>query len=144
MRFRKLRIAWSIAWGIACLLLIALWVRSYWHWDEVGGPFPVVKGLMLNSRRGQLHTYLYYPSPISPIPHWYHKDRDPNEDWNTAEWMRITAGSKTGFSYQRFQESRSLSTPDWLPVLLTATLAVLPWLVSRFRARAIRVVSSPK
>jgi hypothetical protein len=29
MRFRKLRIAWSVACGIICLLLIVLWVRSY-------------------------------------------------------------------------------------------------------------------
>ena len=30
MRFRKLRIAWSVVCGIACVLLIVLWVRSYW------------------------------------------------------------------------------------------------------------------
>src|SRR4051794_36442298 len=30
MKFRKLRIAWSVAWGVACVLLILLWVRSYW------------------------------------------------------------------------------------------------------------------
>src|SRR5438105_1666000 len=30
MRFRKLRIAWSVFWGLAAVLLIALWVRSYW------------------------------------------------------------------------------------------------------------------
>jgi hypothetical protein len=29
MRFRKLRIALSVACGIACVLLIVLWVRSY-------------------------------------------------------------------------------------------------------------------
>jgi hypothetical protein len=29
MTFRKLRIAWSVGCGIACVLLIALWVRSY-------------------------------------------------------------------------------------------------------------------
>jgi hypothetical protein len=33
MRFRKLRIAWSVAWGIACVLLIVFWVRSYWYLD---------------------------------------------------------------------------------------------------------------
>jgi hypothetical protein len=33
MRFRKLRIAWSVGWGIACVLLIVLWVRSY-SWSE--------------------------------------------------------------------------------------------------------------
>ena len=30
MRFRKLRIAFSATCLIACVLLIVLWVRSYW------------------------------------------------------------------------------------------------------------------
>ena len=34
MRFRKLRIAWSVAWGVLALLLIVLWVRSYWFFDQ--------------------------------------------------------------------------------------------------------------
>jgi hypothetical protein len=29
LKFRKLRIAWSLFWVIACVLLIMLWVRSY-------------------------------------------------------------------------------------------------------------------
>jgi hypothetical protein len=29
MRFRKLRIAWSVVWGVVCLVLIVLWARSY-------------------------------------------------------------------------------------------------------------------
>jgi hypothetical protein len=39
MRFRKLRIAWSVFCGIACVLLIVLWVRSYSRFDivELGG-----------------------------------------------------------------------------------------------------------
>jgi hypothetical protein len=38
MRFRKLRIVWSAFWGLACVLLIVLWVRSYWWADEVYVP----------------------------------------------------------------------------------------------------------
>ena len=33
---RYLRIAFSVMCGIACVLLIALWVRSYWWADTVG------------------------------------------------------------------------------------------------------------
>ena len=36
MKHRKLRIAWSAAWGVAAVLLIALWIRSYWRSDLVG------------------------------------------------------------------------------------------------------------
>jgi hypothetical protein len=35
MRYRKLRIVWSIFWGLACVLLIVLCVWSYWHADDV-------------------------------------------------------------------------------------------------------------
>src|SRR5690349_13539570 len=35
MKFRKLRIAWSVFWGLACVLLVVLWVRSYWCADTV-------------------------------------------------------------------------------------------------------------
>jgi hypothetical protein len=30
MKHRKLRIAWSLGWGVVCLALIAMWVRSYY------------------------------------------------------------------------------------------------------------------
>jgi hypothetical protein len=33
MRFRKLRLAWSVGWGLACVLLIVLWVRTYYRMD---------------------------------------------------------------------------------------------------------------
>ena len=35
MKYRKLRIAWSVVWGIAAVLLIVLWVRSYWLADSI-------------------------------------------------------------------------------------------------------------
>src|ERR1700754_4951271 len=37
--FRKVRIAWSVLWGVAAVLLVALWVRSYWVQDRVFVPF---------------------------------------------------------------------------------------------------------
>src|SRR5258705_12294632 len=35
MRFRYLRILWTVFCGIACVLLLALWVRSYWAVQSV-------------------------------------------------------------------------------------------------------------
>src|SRR6185369_6057413 len=34
MRFRKLRIAWSVFWGVVAVLLVVLWLRSYWCNDS--------------------------------------------------------------------------------------------------------------
>ena len=39
-RFRKLRIAWSVAWAIVALLILALWVRSYVVYDHVVVHYP--------------------------------------------------------------------------------------------------------
>src|SRR5437763_4883145 len=35
MKFRKLKIAWSVFWGLGCVLLVVVWVRSYTWIDEV-------------------------------------------------------------------------------------------------------------
>ena len=44
MRFRKLRIAWSVFWGVAAVLLIALWGKSLpidGHIVTFGDPVPI-------------------------------------------------------------------------------------------------------
>jgi hypothetical protein len=35
LSLHNLRIAWSVFFGIACVLLIAVWVRSYWKCDYI-------------------------------------------------------------------------------------------------------------
>ena len=52
MRFRKLRIAWSVVCAIACVLLIALWVRSYWWMDDVQTGSTVTPPTQLVSQEG--------------------------------------------------------------------------------------------
>src|SRR5690349_1139434 len=57
MRFRKLRFAWSVMWGLACVLLIVLWVRSYYHNDVV---YNVDKNLVetcLGSNAGTVYLF---------------------------------------------------------------------------------------
>ncbi len=34
MKHRKLRITWSVAWGIVAVLLLAMWLRSHWKSDN--------------------------------------------------------------------------------------------------------------
>src|SRR5262245_28922021 len=46
---RGLRIAWSVWWGILCVLLVAMWVRSYQRIDDVATG--VIK---LTSLRGRI------------------------------------------------------------------------------------------
>ena len=55
MRFRKLRIAWSVVWGLATVLLIVLWVRSLWEIDIYGNQLSDVNGFTLLSRNGAVY-----------------------------------------------------------------------------------------
>jgi hypothetical protein len=39
MKYRKLRIVWSVAWGIVAVVFVVLWVRSHWWEDVIGFPY---------------------------------------------------------------------------------------------------------
>jgi|SRR4051812_22195887 hypothetical protein len=52
MKDRKLRIVWSVAWAVAAVLLIVLWVRSYWREYVVYGPITSSSAYSVNSLRG--------------------------------------------------------------------------------------------
>jgi hypothetical protein len=54
MKFRTLRIACSVVCSIACVLLIALWLRSYWRTDDLQGPILWPSGFSLTSETGCL------------------------------------------------------------------------------------------
>ena len=52
IRFRSLQIAFSAFCGLMCILLIVLWVRSYWSADQVYGHVSAKKLLHFGSMCG--------------------------------------------------------------------------------------------
>src|SRR4029079_14162774 len=68
MKYRKLRIAWSVAWGVICLLLIAMWARSYTRWDHPFGSLGPWHYFDANSIRGLLFVAIVKHSPGATIP----------------------------------------------------------------------------
>ena len=124
MRFRKLRIA-SICWGLACLLLIVLWVRSYlWdeslYWNIVGD-----RSVIFASARGRLAAFVGL-FELSPGPRlrlvegdvsFVHTDVYPLV--NTYRAFDILGPDALGCI------GRALVVPHWITVLITAGLAIL-------------------
>src|SRR3954447_14798313 len=55
MKFRKLRIAWSVFWGLACVLLVLLWVRGVWFHDFIRGPFGSERTFAVDSYGGKFY-----------------------------------------------------------------------------------------
>src|SRR5262245_11014795 len=68
---RSLRIAWSAWWGIVCVLLAVLWVRSYWRYNSLFVPRP---HLEIQSIYGVV--WAYDPGPNFKISNWSLSDYD--------------------------------------------------------------------
>jgi hypothetical protein len=116
---RLLRIAFSAACGIVCLLLIALWVRSYWHEDTINGSFSNNAGFSCVAMGGRiiLAFFLSIPGNVS----W---------DWYVYNYPAGTTvapyGRWFGFDFvsQRGISALHVITPYWFPTLLCGLLIV--------------------
>ena len=144
MKFRKLRIAFSATCSIACVLLIALWVRSYRRIDNcsghIGEPF-----LVIRASRGELGIGSL-TSPSKTYPLWSITSDKPDgkrlwspvlEDRPPLSWV--------GIRYQQLSPVIALFTVRyWLPVLITAIFAYAPWIgrATRFSLRALLIATT--
>lgn len=62
-RYRRLRIAWSVMWGVVAVLLCVLWVRSYYRADIVRSKALLAEAI---SVRGKLKLSRIDHFPASP------------------------------------------------------------------------------
>jgi hypothetical protein len=144
MKFRKLRIAWSVGWSLLAVPLIVLWVRSYWWSDQLYCPVRTQTGVALTSEAGRFGLSSYLPSTFVKI--WSGRAGEVPTGWsrrssrllrspNTAPAM-FTSGSDAYFSYVTF--------PCWLPVLLSMTLAATPWVFRKvqFSIRTLLIATT--
>jgi hypothetical protein len=119
--FRGLRIAWTVGFGILCLLLIALWVRSYWWIDVLAGPDISDRLFSLTSNSSGLTLAGYETSHPAVSP------------WSTTTFSSLnTHRSYFLFTIAQGPEVCGAQTPHWFAVTLFATLAAVPWIRWRF------------
>jgi hypothetical protein len=127
-RFRKLRITASSVCGIACVLLIVLWVRSYWWREFVKHDHPS-RDVGVESYRGEIcfSTKAQY-APPSWLSFWL-RGSEPITETTTPP--QSTRGGKPidtflGFRWIRKQESLAIFLPHWFLVVTSAALATIP------------------
>jgi hypothetical protein len=123
MKHRKLRIAWSVVWCIAAVLLCVLWARSYRQAHVLDNPH----GYKIDVRQGTLvlreRVQPPVPRPISLLPLW-------TEVAGAVNW------------YGPWPSVAVASIPLWIPVAICSVLATSPWLLqlSRLRRFSIRTL----
>jgi hypothetical protein len=137
MRFRKLRIAWSVAWGLAALLLIVLWVRSYWWIDFVTVPNPMAA--QISSGRGTIR----FPRQNVPTPSWR---------FVTISMVEVAAelkaqGEEPPVSPRPpllyFDIKPSYVALSYLyPLVVFGAITGIPWIGNRFSLRTLLIATT--
>jgi hypothetical protein len=135
MRFRKLRIASSVICGILCLLMTALWIRSYWWYDSVERNW-TRGGYSIASRNGRL-SFSKHSLPSGQDFRWRigYCPEVASADWYVT---------RSGFLWVRSGAWFRLSLPYWSMALPLASLAVVPWIKwsRRFSIRTLLIVTT--
>jgi hypothetical protein len=119
-----LRIAWSVWWGIGCVLLVSLWIRSHRMLDSIGWmnewgvnvvSFDSRIEMMLSSGKTE------FPDSRSGFTY----QTRPNIVWAWPDY--------SGWAYYGFDTCagapgiRFVSFAHWLPALALAVMAAAPW-----------------
>jgi hypothetical protein len=131
MRYRKLRVAWSVGWGVLCVLLVALWVRSYRNLlgEEV---------LVTARNRYAVHSFsgtvifqqrrrVFFNSRerMIPYPHNY--------------FFTLTKRTTLGVGHHSDGWYNAVSIPYALLLPAMAGVAASPWIRWRFSLRTLLI-----
>lgn len=143
MRFRKLRIAWSVVCGFFCGLLIVLLVRSHWFFDQFIQRVSSTDYIAYTSFHGEFSL----GASNDPMLQRVFKQRWTRRGFRTTEWDAALHGPVAFFPaslsphdatlihWPRYSSQPFLGpgaytetiVPYWLPCLLVATFAAWPW-----------------
>jgi hypothetical protein len=117
MRFRNLRIAWSVVWGLACLLMIALWVRSNWQWDQLYNPITNKHLIIVESASGRVILVTTAAVPGSPWS-WHISQELRGKYWGgpLGDFQETNRHEGFGgFAYYATPWNTTYRVPDWIP-----------------------------
>ena len=131
---RYLRIAFSATCLAACVLLIVFWVRSYW-WEDVLYFEPNTPTVYaVRSSNGQLFLLRSYDGRRADGRVLVMREL-PSSHLKPLVWHSEITKART---------RDAMLLPFWMPVLLAATFAALPWIhwAKRFSLRTLLIATT--
>jgi hypothetical protein len=131
-KLHKLRIAFSASFGIVCLMLIVLWVRSYGVCEIVSHGSN--EAITIGSNNG---TVYIARSVLLPLP-W---GASPPSDWKFPT-TDVQLDKPTLFAWSSNRRASIFYLPFWLLVIGAAALSAMPWLSSRFSLRTLLIATT--
>jgi hypothetical protein len=126
IKFRKLRIAWSVAWGLTCVLLIVLWVRSYFIRDTAWLPASKIS-VEMNSLYGRV--VLVFPFDRYVLGNSFKTFHEKVITQDTSRFQN----SILRLVVIRQPNLTEIQIPFWCLILACLALVAAPWLHCRRR-----------
>jgi hypothetical protein len=128
MKYRKLRIAWSVAWCVVAVLLCVLWVRSYSDFDSLG-----------NGKHG-----------LTSINGWLYIDETFKIECGDDKILWWDSASPHYFLVRRQNAAVGSSgigwrLPYWLVLVPCLSICIspsLPWWSARFSLRTLLIATT--
>jgi hypothetical protein len=126
MKYRKLRIALSVVFSVLCLLLIALWVRSYWRHDALWhtSTSNAVHGVASSS--GTILFQQIHATPGVTAPGWHYTYYPKPHAY-------------LGFTWERKPAYTLVGAPMWFLAASLLVAGAAPWLRWRFSLRTLLI-----
>lgn len=124
IRYRKLRVAWSVAWGGIAVLLVAVWIRSYLYVDTI----VIANSPDLTWMQG----FIFFDCSI---------ELNPNAvtPWNRVGPVNtMSIWNLHGKGVSKIAGGRFIQI--WLLMPVVVALATLPWACRRFGLRTLLIV----
>ena len=128
---------------IACVLLVALWVRSYWRADIFAFAFSSSSFVGLGSANGTIAVSRGDNAPGYFNRRWQIQSNVivDQQDYLLEASSRYRGAF--GFGIAQDRSFVTLSAPCWFLVLVFAALAALPWIWRpRFSLRALLIATT--
>jgi len=134
MKYRKLRIAWSVACGLLCLLIIILWVRSFWKFDGYILQTRTARG-GASSLRGSILLQWddFSKPPLRTLGLWSYPA-------DTASLGKNIREPYYWFYFMNAPIGITLTVPMWCPLAISIASVTAPWLRWRFSLRTLLIV----
>ena len=136
-RFRKLRIAWSVGWGVVAVLLLVLNVWSCWWWDRCYLQGKRL-GVQINSDAGHVVIVVGPKEPsVTEVITGHLPSSGPADPFYDNDIL--------GFYFKRTPNGLRLDIPYWFIVLLSTAIAAAPWLPwwpKRFSLRTLLIATT--
>lgn len=129
---RYLRITWTVFCGLACGLIVVLWVRSYWWLDMLQVPGGNGNKATFFSCQGALRVTM-----LRAIESRARLTSEP-----TSVVVIAKPDNVFGFEAKRFGTGFSVTTPCWFWTTFAAAVGVVTWIRWRFSLRTLAIATT--